>query len=124
MVGPTAEATAPEEFDLLHETTVDGSPVEALNPGLQEAAGLVPNLMPEGLNQLQAIIDAAQRRSRPSAPPGYSPASVQTPVSGTASGSDTTPISRQGVFVRNLSDLGVDFAKSPASRAPEEGDEE
>ena len=69
LVGPTDEATAQEELDLMRETTVDGFPVEALNPGLREAAGLVPNLTPEGLNQLQALIDAAQRRSRPSPPP-------------------------------------------------------
>ena len=124
LTGPTAESTADEELNLLGAATIGVSPVEALNPGLREAASLVPNLTPEGLNQLQALIDTARRRSRPTPPPGYSLGGAQTPASGTATGDDSVPTGRQGIFVRNLSDLGVDFTGSPALRAPEEGDEE
>ena len=71
LTGPTAESTAAEELNLLGAATVGVSPVEALNPGIGEAASLVPNLTPEGLYQLQSLIDSARRRSRPTPLPGY-----------------------------------------------------
>ena len=104
LTGPMAESTAAEELNLLGAASMGMSPVEALNPGLQEAASLVPNLTPEGLNQLQSLIDSARRRSRPTPPPGYTHSGAQTPASGTATGDDSVPTGRQGVFVRNLSD--------------------
>ena len=44
LAGPTAEATTDKELNLLGAAAMDGSPVEALNPGLREAATLSAQL--------------------------------------------------------------------------------
>ena len=119
LIGPMAEATIQEERALLGEATATGSPIEALNPGLQEAADFVPNLTLGGLDQLQAPIDMTRLRRRPAPPPGYSPTSAQSPSSGNTS----SPLGPQSIFVRNLSQLGVDITGTGSAMSQASEDE-